>query len=373
MLTATSEELKIFNRMTEDFSKKELASKREENDRYPFGPFFHDVLEKAFELGFFHVTLPEDLGGIGQGIESLCILLKNICQEDSSLGGIIFAVTQAQGILVAAGEKEILSRMAENQNRAEDCLIATPVLCNPSEIDLSARAESSGDHYSLSGSVEYLVLGNLAKTALIPSLSEDSADYSFFLVDLADPSITLSDPVFSHGLHSCPAVDMSLNNTTATLVGTIGEGNKYFETTTARMQLAAAAMSCGIMKGSFNEAFSYCAEREQGGRKIKDWSEIQMLLSDMAVKVKVADMLISRACQALETGEEDWQTAISAASLHIQSAATALVTDGIQALGGVGYMKDFGQEKRFRDAGQVQAFLGLEPMKRLRFINHINR
>jgi len=139
------------------------------------------------------------------------------------------------------------------------------------------------------------------------------------------------------------------------------------------MQLAAAAMSCGIMKGSFNEAVSYCAERDQGGRKIGEWSEMQMLLSDMAIKVKVAEMLISRACLAVETREEGWETAISAASLHIQSAATALAADGIQALGGVGYMKDFGQEKRFRDAGQVQAFLGLEPMKRLRFIRSITR
>jgi len=188
------------------------------------------------------------------------------------------------------------------------------------------------------------------------------------MIDMDDPAVSISDPVISHGLHACPAVDMTLTKASARLVGSIGQGHEYFEKAAARMKLAAAAMSCGIMKGSFDEAMSYCSEREQGGRKIGDWSEMQMLLSDMAVKVTVADMLVTRACQAVESREKGWENAVSAASLHIQSATAVLVTDGIQALGGVGYMKDFGQEKRFRDAGQVQAFLGLEPMKRIRLI-----
>ena len=373
MIASDSEELKIFDKTTREFAKKELAPRREENDRYPFGPFFQEVLEKAFDLGFFHVTLPEDTGGIGHGLEALCILLDNICREDSSLGGIIFTVTLAQDILLAAGEKEFLGRMTENQNSVRDCLIACPTLCNPAEVDLSALAERSGDQYSISGSIEYLVLGNLAKTALVPALTDDRKGYSFFLVDPTDSSLAMSDPVFSHGLHACPAVDITLDKTPATLAGSFGQGHEYFEKAAARMQLAAAAMSCGIMKGSFDEAVSYCAERDQGGRKIKDWSEMQMLLSDMAVKVTVAEMLVSRACQAVANQDQGWETCITAASLQIQSAATTLVTDGIQALGGVGYMKDFGQEKRFRDAGQIQAFLGLEPMKRIRFIKNMNR
>ena len=62
---------------------------------------------------------------------------------------------------------------------------------------------------------------------------------------------------------------------------------------------------------------------------------------------------------------------MQAAAIHVLSTATTLATDGIQAMGGVGYMKDFGQEKRFRDAGQIQAFLGNFPMKKIRLIKQI--
>ncbi|MBN1470421.1 MAG: acyl-CoA dehydrogenase, partial [Syntrophaceae bacterium] len=60
-----------------------------------------------------------------------------------------------------------------------------------------------------------------------------------------------------------------------------------------------------------------------------------------------------------------------AAALHLSELACKLTTDGIQCLGGNGYMKDYGQEKRFRDAKHVQAFLGLAPMKKLRIVETI--
>jgi alkylation response protein AidB-like acyl-CoA dehydrogenase len=87
--------------------------------------------------------------------------------------------------------------------------------------------------------------------------------------------------------------------------------------------------------------------------------------------MQVADLLVSRACRAMTDQEKNWQLKAQAAALHVLSSATTLATDGIQAMGGVGYMKDFGQEKRFRDAGQIQAFLGNFPMKKISFIKQI--
>ena len=60
-----------------------------------------------------------------------------------------------------------------------------------------------------------------------------------------------------------------------------------------------------------------------------------------------------------------------AAALHIHELACEVVTDGIQVLGGNGYMKDYGQEKRYRDARQVQALLGIAPLKKIGIIREI--
>ncbi len=371
MTGSEQKELQLLDKASREFARKMLAPEREENDKYPFGPFFQHVLDKAFELDFFHLMLPEDAGGTGHGIDALCVILDNICREDSSLGGILFTSTLAQQIFLAADEKARLIQIVGEADTPAAFLIAFQALNNPGETRQLPIASQNRGKYSLSGTADYLVLGNIADQALIPARLGDGRGYSFFLVSTSAGGVTLSEPVVSHGLHGCPAVDMEMESTPGTLVGSEGEGAACFKKAADVMQLAAAAMSSGIMKGAVKEAFAYCSERVQGGRKIKDWSALQMILSDMAVKSRVADLLVSQACRAVKNGDKGWEVSAQAVSIHVQDTAADLAPDGIQALGGVGYMKDFGQEKRFRDIGQVNAFLGIGPMKKLNFVRQL--
>ena len=119
------------------------------------------------------------------------------------------------------------------------------------------------------------------------------------------------------------------------------------------------------MRGSLDEALAYSKERFQGGRSIINWSEVSMLLAGMAIKADVAGMCVAQACQAVEQGSVNNGSAGIAAAVHIHEIACEAVTDGIQVLGGYGYMKDYGQEKRYRDARQVQALLGAAPLKKI--------
>ena len=136
------------------------------------------------------------------------------------------------------------------------------------------------------------------------------------------------------------------------------------------MHVAAAAMSAGIMKGSFNEALAYTKEREQGGCAIINWSEVRMILSNMAVKSNVADLCVAQACKAIEKSvKEGVERVFQGCSPFTSRMACEATTDGIQLLGGNGYMKDYGQEKRYRDAKQVQALLGIAPLKKIDFID----
>ena len=93
-----------------------------------------------------------------------------------------------------------------------------------------------------------------------------------------------------------------------------------------------------------------------------------MMLANMAVQIENADMILDSACRAVDAGRSRWEQKSRAAALHIQKAACEATTDGVQVMGGVGYMKDYGQEKRMRDARQLQSLLGLAPLKRIQFI-----
>jgi len=190
-------------------------------------------------------------------------------------------------------------------------------------------------------------------------------------VDLNDKGIKKSDPIFSLGLHACPIIDITFDGVSAQPIGEEGGGEKYFDMASKTMHVATAAMAAGIMKGSLKEAMDYTKEREQGGRTIVNWSEVRMILANMAIRSKAADMCVAETCQGIEAKIQDWGVYSAATSLIVHEMACEVVNDGVQLLGGNGYMKDYGQEKRYRDARQVQALLGLAPLKKLALIKEI--
>ncbi|MBI9077282.1 MAG: acyl-CoA/acyl-ACP dehydrogenase [Desulfatibacillum sp.] len=371
MLCRADKELKLVDGAATDFANKVLAPNREEYDQYPFGQFWDGVVKKAFDLGFFHLTLPAELEGMGHGLAGLSVVLKSICAQDASLGGMLFTNAMAQEILLAAKAEKLLEEKIVKQEDVYKFLLAFPAFNNPSEVRHVATVTKSKGKRLLSGDVQYVVLGGLSAYALLPASVEGSKDFSFFLVDLASKKVSLSEPIFSLGLHACPAVDITLDKAPAVLVGEEGAGKKYFDRVADRMAVAQAAMATGIMEGCFAEALAYAREREQGGQKIVNWSEVRMMLANIAIQAKSAEMMLSRACEAVDQKQPKWEAAARVAAIQACAYACEATTDGIQVLGGVGYMKDHGQEKRFRDAKQIQALMGIAPMKKLRHIRSI--
>jgi alkylation response protein AidB-like acyl-CoA dehydrogenase len=360
-------EMMPFEDLALNFAGKELDHRREQSDKYPFGPFDDAVLAKLHELGFLGITLPENLGGIGQGISTLCVVLESICRTDASLGAIIFTNTLSQEIIMRSGSVELL-----NNPVSQGSLIAFPAYSDPLEHKNLPMGVKGKNGYTLSGSADYVVLAPIASCALIPAKISGQEGYSFFSVKLSDPKVKISDPVFSLGVHSCPVADLALNEVEAELVGQEGKGATYFREAADMMYVAAAAVSLGIMRGSFDYALTYSNEREQGGWPIVNWSMIKTMLADMVIQVKIGDMAVSSACSAMENKVAGWDLYAKTAALHVQDVACQVTTDGIQVLGGYGYMKDYGQEKRFRDAQQIKTLLGMAPLRKVDLLDQIN-
>ncbi len=371
MSNFNSDDLKPFADLAQSFAARELAGKVAEHDRYPFGGFYGDVLKKIHEVGFLNAALPVELGGAGFGIEALCAILENISEVDASPAGIIFTQSLSQKMLLAAGAQELARNLFSRSASPKEGLIAFPVYANPADTDVLPMAQSNGDDYTLTGRIELLVLGNLARQAIVGARTGPGPDYSFFLVDIDGKGVEKSEPVFTLGLHACPAVDVTFQGARAQLIGEENAGPVYFEQVLPRMNAAAVAISSGILRGTYSEALAYAQRREQGGRPIVQWSEVAMMLADLSTKADVAAMCVCQSCQELEQKQSGYESRICAAALHISELACEATVDGIQILGGYGYMKDYGQEKRYRDARMVQALLGSVPMKKLAMIRRI--
>lgn len=368
MSNFNSDDLKPFADLAQSFAARELAGRVAEHDRYPFGGFYEDVLKKIHEVGFLNAALPVELGGAGFGISALCAILENISEVDATPAGIIFTQSLSQKMLLAAGAQELARNLFSRSASAKEGLIAFPVYANPADTDVLPMAQSNGSDYTLTGRIELLVLGNLARQAIVPARTGPGPDYSFFLMDLDGKGVEKSDPVFTLGLHACPAVDVTMETVKAQRIGEENAGPVYFEKVLPEMNAAAGSMNAGILRGAYSEALDYAQKREQGGRSIIQWSEISMMLAGMSIKADIAVMCVHQSYLELEQKSSGYESRLSAMALHIAELACDATCDGIQVLGGYGYMKDYGQEKRYRDSRMVQALLGSVPMKKLAMI-----
>jgi alkylation response protein AidB-like acyl-CoA dehydrogenase len=363
--------LSLLRNSSREFARKLLAPNRAEHDRHPFSDSFQKVLARAFELGFFHVHLPEALGGMGPAMEAVCTLISNLSEEDAGMGAAVLTNALAQEVIMQAGGEAVLDDLAAGAEEAAGILTAFAAHADPLESRPLPKAREDAGRYLISGRLSFVGLANVAARAVVPAEVEGASSYCFFKIETGSPGWHSTPPVLTHGLRTCPAADLVLEDAPGILIGRAGEGRVLFQNVLNRMQLAAAALSCGIMRGSWKEAYRYSKGRMQGGRRIRDWSELRMILASMAAEVYSSEMLLAEACRMDRKRPPGWEKCVSAAALQIQSAAVRLASDGIQVLGGAGYMKDFGQEKRFRDAGQAQSFLGIAPLKKLRFLQMV--
>jgi alkylation response protein AidB-like acyl-CoA dehydrogenase len=98
---------------------------------------------------------------------------------------------------------------------------------------------------------------------------------------------------------------------------------------------------------------------------------VRMLLANMAVEVQVGQSCLAWACHELDAKSPGWDKTSRAAAIHVAEMACRATVDGVQLLGGNGFMKDYGQEKRMRDSKQVQCLLGMAPVRKMDLIEQI--
>ncbi len=356
--------LEPYRELGASFARRELLENRESHDRYPFAPFWDEVLQRAAKAGFFGTNLSEERGGSGSGPAALAALCGEIAHIDASLAGILFTAAAAIEIINgAAGERDSSDALGLI-TEGDPPLAAFQSFTRPGEAPLP-HAVREGGNVRLRGEARNLVMGGIARHALIAA-EDNEGSFSYFLIDLEDKALSRSDIVHAIGFRACPMIDLSLKGASALPVGSPGSGMELYRCMERILSPAASAILLGIMKGSFEEAGNYARERRQGGRLIIDWPEITMMLAEMAIEIDIAEDSLAQCLSSMLDGRDFDARPLT---LHLGRKACAITTDGVQILGGNGYMSDYGQEKRMRDARMARQLLGMSALRRLEYLN----
>jgi len=363
---AEAADLTAFDELARRFADRDLAAATLDNDHYPFDPFPHELWQQAAELGLADVTVPESLGGLGQGMSALCTVLRALATADGSMAALILSQAHARHLIASLAEPAHAQRLLSATHNDAPALFATALYDDPQDMSAGLRATTRGGRTRLEGRLDYLICLPTARYAVVPAHLHEEGRHALFVLDLQADGVQVSEPVLGLGLKACPAGDLVVDasvDADCQLGDETGFDTYRAVTETARLGIVATAL--GVLQGSYKLALDYAQERHQARKMIIEHHMVRQMLAGMVSWIDVGSAALEQALADEERGVST--NASRALSIHevVLGGVTRATTDGVQVLGGNGYMHEYGQEKRMRDAKQLQAMLGASPTRRM--------
>jgi len=125
----------------------------------------------------------------------------------------------------------------------------------------------------------------------------------------------------------------------------------------ARARLYMASLLVGVMRKAADASLEYALDREAFGKPIAHHQGLTFLIMDMRAAVDGARLLLREAAWRVDRGIE-CESAAAAAFAEAVDASVLVGPNGVQILGGHGFMQDYPLEKYMRECRVLGLVLG---------------
>ena len=351
-----SEDQRLLKKTVRDFAERELKPHSREWDETQQFP--REIFSKLGELGLLAVVFPEQYGGSAMSTVDYTIVIEELARVDAgvalstaahnslSSGHIYLAGTEEQKMKylpkLATGEFVGAWGLTENQAGSDAGGTRT-------------TAVKDGDSWVLNGSKTFITNGSLADISVVMAVTDKSKGkkgISAFLIDRGTKGFRPGKKEDKLGVRSSDTSELILEDCRipeGNLLGAPGMGFVDTLRILDRGRIGIAAFSIGIAQGAFEASLSYAKGRKQFGQAIAEFQGIQFKLSEMAVKIDAARLLMLRAAALRDAGREH-KIESAMAKLYASEIAVQVALEAIQIHGGYGYVKDYPVERALRDS-----------------------
>jgi alkylation response protein AidB-like acyl-CoA dehydrogenase len=333
-------------------------------------------LDRMGELGWFGITLPKEVGGLGLGVFEYCLVAEELARAWMSVASII-ARAQGMGTQIGDADRrlELLRRSARGQ------WIGAAALSEPGAgsdlANVQCRATRDGDDWVISGEKRWC--GNARNADFIQLLARvrnpgpgerRSAGLATFVVEkerAAFPAGLRGEPIDKVGYHGMTTFHLWVPDANRVGGGGGGGGERStFAATQSGLNVArvhTAARAVGLARGALEDSIAYSQERVQFERPIASFQAIRFKIADMAAEIEAARALTWQVAQAMDDGHNVEKEAAMVKLLATEM-AVRVTGEGMQIHGGNGYTTERSVERYWRDARLTTIFEGTSEIQR---------
>lgn len=326
------DELSLIQETARDFAAKILQPHDREFEQAREIP---EAIQRDFaETGLASLELPEVLGGVEVGALARILVLEELAAADPGAALALDPLGPALYVLRELGGEEAL---VEFGGRWVQRPGARVVFVWDGETRL--RREAGAVH----GRLPWVPADQFDCLAVLQPTGG-------FLITEGFETV----PVRGAGLRSAGASEVRLAGAPVEVAWEDAEGAGR---ALARVRLYGAALLLGSMRASADFSREYAKERVTFGRPIAHHQAMAFLIADMATALDGARLLAWEAAWRLDAGLDARE---SCASAFIEAAEQAMFVapNGVQILGGHGFMQDYPVEKYMREARALGLWFG---------------
>jgi len=358
-------------RAARNFCERELspiAREIDDESRFPW-----EVAEKMGRLGFFGLQVPPALSGAGLDSISAALTVEEVSRSSAGVG---LCVSVHNGVvlhpLLKFGTEEQKERWVPALARGEKigafCL--TEPNAGSDAAGIEATAIRDGNHYVVNANKVYVTNGGIADVCLVFARTDPGAGrkgISVVVVERSTPGFVVGEQEDMCGMRVNPVCPLRLNDCRvpfSNLLGGEGQGLAIGLSALDAGRIGIAAQALGIAEAALAAAIGYAKQRRQFGVPIANHQAVQMMIADMATQVDAARLLLIRAADLRDRGE-DYGQAAAMAKLYASEMAGRVTDAALQVHGGYGYSKSYHVERYWRDARITRIYEGTAEIHRM--------
>src|SRR5262249_13599643 len=130
-------------------------------------------------------------------------------------------------------------------------------------------------------------------------------------------------------------------------------------------RLGIAAQAIGIAQMALDKATKYALQRRQFGQSLSEFQAIQWKIADMATRIAASRALMYKGAYLKDEHDKALMWIGAMAKVYASETARFCANEAVQILGGMGYCREEGVERLYRDAKITEIYEGTSEMQRL--------
>lgn len=322
-----------------------------------------DFYQKTLDLGLALMPIDEAFGGAGVGRLPMSNVLnaEDLGHADMALA--LGALTPLAFIntLVdhgsAAQQKKYLSVFAEASSfKVGTLAIAEPRATFDASV-LQTTAAKQGQGYVLNGVKSLVPLAASADWILVVAELQGEGKAAF-IVDKSAAGLSVErQPLM--GLRALEMCKVTLNGVVVPASQRLGESEKVFDYQRVidLSRLGVCALSVGVCQAVLEYTRDYVKERVAFGEPIANRQSVAFMVANIAIELEAMRLMVYRAASRAEQGLEFHREAYLA-QVFCAEKTMEIGTNGVQLLGGHGYIREHLVELWYRNLRAVAVLEG---------------